>query len=102
MYLYYTTFVVEDSENNWWADWMKRHYLPTFFDIVPNASNEIYKVDGQPQNSGATTYSCQWRCHTIQELGLIQKYDKALSAKLMEQKGEKCLTFSTMMKGVEL
>lgn len=102
MYLYNTTFVIDESEVEWWADWMRRSYMPTIFEMVPNVNNEIYKVEGNAQTAGSLTFSCQWRCYTLQELGEVERYDKALSKNLMDQKGEKCLTFSTMMKGVEL
>lgn len=102
MYLYNTTFVIEHTEIDWWYDWMKRIYLPTFFELVPNANNELYKVDGNAQAPGCHTFSCQWKCYTLQELGTIQKYNKILTDKLVAEKGEKCLSFSTMMKSVEL
>ena len=102
MYLYNTTFVIENSEINWWSEWMKRYYLPTFFDIVPNANNELYRLERGAQSEDSTTYSCQWKCSTLQELGEIDKYSKSLLKKLIEEKGEKCLSFVTLMKSVEL
>lgn len=101
MYLYNTTFVINNNELDWWAGWMKRHYLPTFFEVTPNAVNDIFRLE-MSADSESTTFSCQWRCNTLQELGEIRKYSESLHRMLTEQKGESCLTFSTMMKSVEL
>ena len=101
MYLYNTTFIVEDSENAWWRDWMHRIYVATIHDVAPNANFEAYAID-QHDNVGSTNYSCQWRCETLQDLGAVDTYTKSLCKRMMEAKGESCLFFSTMMKRVEL
>ncbi len=102
MYLHNTTFVVADTAIGWWAGWMQRHYLPTFADIVPTAHNELYRLEHSAQSAGSTSYSCQWKCNTLQELGEIDKYSKTLLQKLTAEKGEACLSFVTMMESVEL
>ena len=101
MYLYNTTFIVADAEIEWWRDWMQRMYIPTITDIAPAANFEAYTID-QHDNVGATNFACQWRCATLKELGDIDTYSKSLCQRIMEDKGESCLFFSTMMKGVEL
>ncbi len=102
MYLHNTTFVITDKAMGWWVGWMQKHYLPTFFDIVPNAQNEIYRLEHSAQAAGSTTYSCQWKCHTLQELGEIDKYSKSLLRNMTLEKGEDCLSFVTLMESVEL
>lgn len=102
MYLYNTTFVIDKSELSWWQDWMKCIYLPTFADVVPSAINDLYKLEDSVQAPNSTTYSCQWHCDSLQILGEIDKYSKALHNELMKAKGDKCLFFSTMMKKVVL
>lgn len=100
MYLYNTTFVISTREYGWWVNWMTRIYLPTLADMAPHATNELYKLDiAQPDT---LSFSCQWRCANVADLGTIDKYSKALNSKLTEEKGEACLYFSTMMKSVEL
>jgi len=102
MYLYNTTFVIADTAIGWWVSWMQKHYLPTLFETAPNANNEIYRLEHNAQSAGSTSYSCQWRCNTLQELGTIDKYSKALLRNLTNEKGEECLSFVTMMESVEL
>ena len=102
MYLFNTTFVVENSELAWWRDWMRRIYLPTFTDLLPRVENEIFQLDDNGQVPGSTTFSCQWRCSTLQELGVIDKYSQILHTRLAELKDDACLFFSTMMKSVDL
>ena len=53
MYLYNTTFIVADSENAWWRDWMHRIYVATIHDVAPNANFEAYAID-QHDNVGST------------------------------------------------
>lgn len=102
MYLYNTTFVITDSEYAWWAAWMKRTYLPTIAELAPAAQNSLFRIEGSPQSVNSLSFSCQWLCSTLQELGTIDRYSKALHLDLTKQKGELCLTFSTMMQSVEL
>lgn len=102
MYLYNTTFVIADSEYAWWAAWMKRTYLPTFFELVPAVEHRLFRIEGSAQSLNSVSLSCQWLCSTLQELGTVDRYSKALHLELQKQKGEQCLTFSTMMQSVEL
>ncbi|MCQ2226770.1 MAG: DUF4286 family protein [Bacteroidales bacterium] len=101
MYLYNTTFVVESSEIDWWQKWMRDQYLPLFASQVPSAAYEIFKIDGSGQQ-GESTFSCQWRCEQIGDLGMIGKCADTLQNSLMKLKNGTICCFSTMMKSIEI
>ncbi len=102
MYLHNTTFVIADTAIGWWVNWMQRHYLPTFADMVPGARNELYRLEHSAQAAGSTSYSCQWKCNTLQDLSEVSKYSNALLRNLTAEKGEQCLSFVTLMESVEI
>ncbi|MBR6249789.1 MAG: DUF4286 family protein [Bacteroidales bacterium] len=100
MYLYNTTFIVANSEREWWHEWMRGMYIPTIRDIAPMVNFEAYSID-QNDSPDTKNFSCQWRCESLKELGEIDMYSKSLCSRMMKEKGEKCLFFSTMMKSVD-
>lgn len=98
MYLYNTTFVVEKAEIEWWKEWMRSYYIPTVLDTLPSVANKVYKLDNETQTPGCCTFSCQWNCSSIGDLGQVERFSNLLHDELSKLKGEKCLYFSTMMK----
>jgi hypothetical protein len=81
---------------------MQTTYLPTFLDVLPNITNDIYELEQNAQTPDSKTYSCQWHCNSLHELDEIMKYSNVLHEKLSILMGDKCLYFSTMMKKVVL
>jgi hypothetical protein len=100
MYLFNTTFSVEKETINQWREWMDKNYLPTFKDLLPMVHYELYELmTAVKENS--VNFSCQWRCKTPDELEVLNKYSTILLNNMGEQLGEKCLSFSSILKLME-
>lgn len=102
MYLHNTTFVIDNSQSNWWQAWMRNTYLPAFAEQSGALTYSIYKIDGTALQEGATSYSLQWHCPTIAELAIVDKCSRSLAKDMTAEKGEACLAFSTYMKKFDL
>ena len=99
--LFNTTFSVSDREYGWWVNWMSQSYLPALQQAAPDASHELFVVDGVQQD-GARAFSSQWRTASIASLGAIRQLSSRLCQQMMHDKGEACLAFSALMKQVDL
>lgn len=100
MYLFNTTFSVENETIDQWRVWMDKNYLPTFKDLLPKVHYELYELMTAVKE-GSVNFSCQWRCETPDELEVLNKYSTILLNNLGEQFGEKCLSFSSILKLME-
>lgn len=97
MFLYNTTFSIENDSIQQWESWMKRNYFPSLADLLPNASCNVWEImSGEDKQS--TNFSCQWICETPEELQVINKYSAALLSNISGEMGEKCLHFSTILR----
>ncbi len=98
MYLFNTTYVVDEGSFGQWSQWIQEVYLPNMLDAAPQAQNDIYELEKTAQTAGSRTFSCQWRCPSIEALGDVMKCSAALNELMAGKYGEKCLYFNTMMK----
>ena len=55
-----------------------------------------------PRQAGAQSYSSQWRCDTLEQLGNLRSTSARLCQDVLETHGEACLAFSTLMRGLNL
>ena len=99
MFIFNTTFMVEKTTIPEWQKWMERNYLPTMKDLVKNLRVELYEVLAVV-DEGTTNFSCQLQCYTPDNLETINKYNSILVDNLKGTFGEKCLTFSSVLKEV--
>lgn len=99
MFLFNTTFTVDVQLQQGWLTWVTTVYAPAIRAVAPAARHELYSIDGSIRD-GAISFSSQWRCDSIGDLGAIRSASGQLCADMMETHGEKCLAFSTMMKGI--
>ena len=100
-YLYNTTFVISRAERDWWLQWMETEYSAAMRGVVPDARHELYAIDESlSADPGSLSFSSQWVCEGALELGRLRDVSNALCSAMVEQKGEACLFFSTMMKSV--
>ncbi|NPA36501.1 MAG: DUF4286 family protein [Chlorobi bacterium] len=97
MYIFNTTFAVQNDSRKEWEEWMQKTYLPTFRDILPDVSYDLMELMSFREDD-STNFSCQWRCNNPDELEIINKYSSVLLNNLNETMGEKCLHFSSVLK----
>ena len=97
MYIFNTTFSVQNDSKQEWEEWMQKTYLPTFKDILPDVENKLFELMTGTQED-STNYSCQWLCNDPDELEVINKYSRVLLNNLGETMGERCLFFSSILK----
>lgn len=97
MFIFNTTFMVEKSIIPDWQKWMERNYLPTMKDLVKDLRVELYEVMAVV-DEGSTNFSCQMQCYNPIDLDTINKYNSILVNNLTGAFGEKCLTFSSILK----
>ena len=97
MYIFNTTFTVEKGSLKKWEVWMQRSYLPTFKDMLPEVTHQLFEMMTNTQDD-SINYSCQWQCNNPDELEVLNKYSSILLNNLGEEMGERCLHFSSILK----
>ncbi len=100
-FIFNTTFTINDSAQQWWIQWMHQNYVVAIKNVAPSASVELYAIDGTA-TAGSRSYSAMWRCTTLQELGAVRTESMRQCQKLLALQGERCLSFSTLMRGLPL
>lgn len=101
MYIFNTTFMIDNSITSEWKHWMERNYVPTMKDLIKDIRVELYEVMAVVQE-GHTNYSCQMQVSNPASLDTINQYNAILVDNVKGQFGEKCLTFSSILNQVEL
>ncbi len=97
MFIFNTTFSVEKDRQEEWEQWMRKTYIPTFKDLLPDVKHQLFELMTNTQED-SINYTCQWQCNNPDELGIINKYSSILFNNLTEKMGEKCLHFSSILK----
>ncbi len=101
MYIFNTTFMIDDSITNDWKEWMNRNFVPTMKDLVKEIRVELYEVMAVVQE-GHTNYSCQMQVTNPAHLDTINKYNAILIDNAKGKFGEKCLSFSSILNEVKI
>jgi len=101
MFIFNTTFSVENNSISDWKNWMKCNFIPTFSELLPNLEIKLFELMMVVQED-STNFSCQVRCANPEELEVINKYANILMDNLKGTFGEKCLHFSSILKEMEL
>ncbi|MBS2096994.1 DUF4286 family protein [Carboxylicivirga linearis] len=99
MFIFNTTFSVENNSIENWRSWMDRNYLPTMQDMIKGIRVELYEVMAVVHEE-STNFSCQLLCKSPEELETINKYNTILMDNLKGHLGEKCLHFSSILKEI--
>ncbi|MCU4163065.1 DUF4286 family protein [Carboxylicivirga caseinilyticus] len=99
MFIFNTTFSVQNTAINNWRTWMDRNYLPTMQDMIQGIRVELYEVMAVIHDD-STNFSCQLLCKSPEELETINKYNTILMDNLSGHLGEKCLHFSSILKEI--
>jgi len=99
MFIFNTTFMIENSIIPAWKQWMHRNYLPTMTDMIKDIRVELYEVMAVVEE-GNTNFSCQMQCKNPADMDTINKYNAILINNAKGDFGDKCLTFSSILKEV--
>ncbi len=99
MFIFNTTFMIENSIIPDWKKWMERNYIPTMKDMVSELRVELYEVMAVVEE-GNTNFSCQMQCSKPADMNTINKYNAILINNIKGEFGDKCLTFSSILKEV--
>ena len=101
MFIFNTTFSVENNSISDWKEWMQRNFIPTFSELLPDLRIELFELMAVVHQD-STNFSCMMRCANPEELEIINKYANILMDNLKGSFGEKCLHFSSILKEMEL
>ena len=101
MYIFNTTFMIDNSMIDEWKKWMNRNYIPTMKDLVKDIRVELYEVMAVVEE-GNTNFSCQMQVTNPANLDTINKYNAILINNAKESYGDKFLTFSSILNEVKL
>lgn len=101
MYIFNTTFMIDNSMIDEWKKWMDRNYIPTMKDLVKDIRVELYQVMAVVEE-GNTNFSCQMQVTNPANLDTINKYNAILINNAKESYGDKFLTFSSILNEVKL
>ncbi|MCQ2200875.1 MAG: DUF4286 family protein [Bacteroidales bacterium] len=96
-----TTFVVADSEQFWWREWMNTIFIPAISNVLSAARHELYRVYDAPVEGGehSQTYSLQWHVNSLTEVKTVNDYCEVLFQQLKGRE-ERILHFSSVMKQI--
>lgn len=100
-FLFNTTFTVDDQVRDAWLRWMAGIYAPSMRAAAGDCPHELYAIDGTRQD-GAQSYSSQWRCSTLEQLGNLRATSASLCQDVVETMGDRCLGFSTLMRRLNI
>lgn len=95
-----TTFVVADTEQFWWKEWINTIFIPAIKNMLPhNTRQELYRVYDAPVEGGtpAQTFSLQWHVESLNEVKIINSFSEELF-KQLKGREELILHFSSVMK----
>ena len=96
MYIYNTTFVIEQADYEGWLAWYREQYVAAV-KAIEDVEVRTFSVEDMPnQQPGDRTVSCQCICANPTALGRVRLLTKKLVGAV------RYLSFSSMMKEVEL
>lgn len=96
MLLYNVTFIIEDTAEQAWLQWMQETHIPEVLATGLFVSNRLLKVLDSP-NEGVT-YCSQFVAQSIDDYDLYQQdFDSALTLDLGTKFKDKFVSFRTLM-----
>ncbi len=103
MYLYNTTFVVDNNHIDAWQCWLTADLICNIYDAVPSAEIEVYEIDNRLEHTpGCTSFSCQCKCDDMSDLRTIKQITEKIVGERVAKANGAFAYFSTMMKKVVL
>jgi hypothetical protein len=101
MFIFNTTFSVNNARVDEWRNWIGQNYLPMVGAMMITNGVEIFEVMMAEQDN-SRTFSVQWRCLAPDHLEAINQTTNRLHNQLAAVFGEDCLHFSTILKEFDI
>jgi hypothetical protein len=100
MLLYNVTFIIEDTAEQAWLQWMQETHIPAVLETGLFVSNRLLKVVDSP-NEGVT-YCSQYVAQSMDDYNQYQQdFDPAFAEDLGSQFKDKFVSFRTLMEYID-
>lgn len=99
MFIYNTTFVVNNSTFDAWQNWLDATCKPLIHNLVPASEVAVYEVMSL-ENEEERTISVQWKVTTPDDLDAINKQSPVMLKQMSLDFGEKVLFFSSILRSL--
>ncbi len=99
MYIYNTTFVVNNATFDAWQNWLDTTCKPLIHNLVPASEVDVYEVMSI-ENEEERTISVQWKVVTPDDLDAINKQSPVMLKQMSMDFGEKVLFFSSILRSL--
>jgi len=97
MFVFNTTFVVNNKKVDVWHHWLKNTYLPLIHHLVPASEVNVFEVM-LVDNKEEKTISVQWRVTTPTDLDVINRQSPVVLGQMGSEFGQDALYFSSILK----
>lgn len=102
MYIFNTSFTVEETVLSSWKSYMIKEVLPRIKSLEWFDSVKVYQVITEQKLDGAV-YSLQLQTSDIRKIGLFEEQVLPTVQELISKAfGEKALSFNTLLREVEI
>ena len=99
MFIYNTTFVVNNTTFDAWQNWLDTACKPLIHNLVPASEVAVYEVMSL-ENEEERTISVQWKVVTPDDLDAINKQSPLMLKQMQSDFGEKVLFFSSILRSL--
>lgn len=96
MYIFNTTFLVNENRVAEWHNWIKDVYCPTIGGQMLTHGFEVFEVISVTDDQ-SRTFSVQWRCESSSHLEQIDEISANVIKAMSHHFGESVLHFSTVL-----
>jgi hypothetical protein len=96
MFIFNTTFLVNNDRFDEWQRWMKEIYAPAIGGQMLTHGFEVFEVVSS-NDENTRTFSAQWRCENDALLGQIDDYSSDVLQSMSGHFGESVLHFSSVL-----
>jgi hypothetical protein len=98
MYLFNTTFYIDDAVMNAWQEWFRATYLPLMLSSGGFSNPLVYKVHSLHDEEGSSSIAVQFTVHTMDD---IHQWEEVTSRRVKQSVtgsfGETVLHFWTVL-----
>lgn len=99
MFIYNTTFVVNNSAFDAWQNWLDATCKPLMHNLVPASEVAVYEVMSM-ENEEERTISVQWKVAIPDDLDAINRQSPIMLKQMSSDFGEKVLFFSSILRSL--
>ena len=99
MFIFNTTFLVNNTKYTQWEKWLNGTYKPLIKNVVPACEVAAYEVMSN-ENKNERTISVQWKVATPTDLETINRQSPVVLNQMSSEFGEDAMYFSTILKSL--